>query len=145
MQMTLPGVACVYYGQEIGMTDINPIVGDRELDLFIIRDRSKAPMQWDDTLNAGKWSLERRRVMRTFKTGTYLIHSDVDTGFTTSADPWLPMQRDYRQVNVKLQKKQPDSPLNRFKILSSLRQTPTMQLGELRTFVLTKWVYAFIR
>lgn len=56
--MTLPGVSCLYYGQEIGMTDISPNAAE-EINLFNIRDRSKAPMQWDDSFNAGNSTLKK--------------------------------------------------------------------------------------
>lgn len=57
--MMLPGVACIYYGQEIGMldNDVRPDQirdpynnGDREMSR---RDRERLPMQWDNTMNAG--------------------------------------------------------------------------------------------
>lgn len=58
--MMLPGVACIYYGQEIGMVD-NDIRPDQIRDLYnngdremSRRDRERLPMQWDDTMNAGK-------------------------------------------------------------------------------------------
>lgn len=58
--MMLPGVACLYYGQEIGMIN-GPIRPDQVHDPFHDgtdlkrpRDPSRTPMQWDDTLNAGK-------------------------------------------------------------------------------------------
>lgn len=49
--MMLPGVACIYYGQEIGLINTNPR-SDQIRDFFG-RDRVRAPMQWDDSINAG--------------------------------------------------------------------------------------------
>lgn len=55
----LPGVACVYYGQEISMVD-GPIRPEQRQDPFEqthsshSRDFSRTPMQWDDSLNAGQ-------------------------------------------------------------------------------------------
>jgi len=55
--MTLPGVACIYYGQEIGMTDTR--LRPDQLRDFFYRDPGRTPMQWDDSANAGwiKFSL----------------------------------------------------------------------------------------
>lgn len=57
--MTLPGVACIYYGQEIGMRNY-AVRSDQTKDLKLTgleeppRDGQRLPMQWDDSLNAGK-------------------------------------------------------------------------------------------
>lgn len=57
--MMLPGVACIYYGQEIGMLN-NRIRPDQLQDpnrngvnSRLQRDAVRVPMQWDDSLNAG--------------------------------------------------------------------------------------------
>lgn len=57
--MTLPGVACLYYGQEIGMP-AGPIRQDQVRDHLrgldrsrISRDPLRTPMQWDGSLNSG--------------------------------------------------------------------------------------------
>lgn len=56
--MMLPGVACVYYGQEIGMVN-NHIRDDQRRDpnydvnTGITRDSERLPMQWDNSTNAG--------------------------------------------------------------------------------------------
>lgn len=55
LMLMLPGVPCIYYGQEIGMMD-NTIRSDQLRDLFVGRDPERLPMQWDDTLNAGIFS-----------------------------------------------------------------------------------------
>lgn len=58
MVMTLPGVAYIYYGQEIGMAG-SRIRDDQQVDKFVDdftkkpRDSARLPMQWDDSLNAG--------------------------------------------------------------------------------------------
>lgn len=57
--MMLPGVACIYYGQEIGMMN-NLVRIDQRKDANndgntgAARDGERLPMQWDDTMNAGK-------------------------------------------------------------------------------------------
>lgn len=56
--MTLPGVAFIYYGQEIGLIDakLKPD-SDFPNDVFDLREkqlRARHPMQWNDSPNAGE-------------------------------------------------------------------------------------------
>lgn len=58
MVMMLPGVAYVYYGQEIGMVGSRIREEqrvDKHQDDFTqqTRDIARQPMQWDDSINAG--------------------------------------------------------------------------------------------
>lgn len=91
LQLTVRGVPCMYYGEEIGMTNLQlPFSSARDplaakfksvprfitdmLGLLINRDEVRTPMQWDDTQNAG---------------------------FSPADNPWLPVHENYRRVNVK--------------------------------------------
>ncbi|KAK7585954.1 hypothetical protein V9T40_000133 [Parthenolecanium corni] len=122
--LTLPGVACIYYGQEIGMVDHNvrpDQIRDPNNDGHnppTTRDLERLPMQWDDSLNAG---------------------------FTSKAVPWLPVNPDFWRVNVKAQKNQPNSRYNLYKTLSKLRQTQTLKYGNFKSYLVSSWVYAFSR
>ncbi|KAK7585968.1 hypothetical protein V9T40_000147 [Parthenolecanium corni] len=122
--LTLPGVACVYYGQEIGMVDhlVRPDqIKDPNNDALMpphTRDPERLPMQWDDSLNSG---------------------------FTSNAVPWLPINPDFWRVNVKAQKNQPNSRYNLYKTLSKLRQTKTLKYGNFKSYLISAWVYAFSR
>jgi alpha-glucosidase len=77
--LTLRGTPTIYYGEEIGMTDV-AIPNDRAHDpwerrepgLGLGRDPERTPMQWDGDLHAG---------------------------FTTR-EPWLPISPRYREQNV---------------------------------------------
>jgi alpha-glucosidase len=113
LQFTLRGIPVTYYGEEIGMAEVqisarqakDPL-GQRyrwvppflanALNLYINRDGCRTPMQWDDNPQAGFCSVE--------------------------ADPWLPIHENYTLVNVAQQQKDKDSILNTYKGLLELRK-----------------------
>lgn len=107
--LTLRGTPFMYYGEEIGMRDIrlkkseilDPI-GRHYWPFYKGRDGCRAPMQWDDSPNAG---------------------------FST-ARPWLPLNPDYQERNVEKQSKDSHSLLNFYKRLLALRrQRPALTKG----------------
>jgi alpha-glucosidase len=99
--LTLRGTPTLYYGDEIGMRDVE-IPPDRVQDPFeknvpgmgLGRDPERTPMQWDDSPNAG------------FTTGT----------------PWLPIAVDYSQTNVASASDDPTSLLTLYRRLINLRR-----------------------
>jgi len=89
-QLTVRGVPCMYYGEEIGMTDaripfrkgLDPISQKmKNVPRFLFdlagetpnRDELRTPMQWNDSVNAG---------------------------FSTAQKTWLPVNEDFKTVNV---------------------------------------------
>jgi oligo-1,6-glucosidase len=83
------------------------------------RDNARTPMQWDTSLHAG---------------------------FTTGA-PWIPVNPNYREVNVAAELADPDSVLHHYRRLIELRHTePVVALGDF-TMLLPddEQVYAFTR
>jgi alpha-glucosidase len=103
--MTLRGTPIMYYGDEIGMRDVD-IPDDRILDPLertdpdkgLGRDPQRSPMQWDGSQNAG----------------------------FTEGKPWLPLMKEYEQVNVASQLEDPDSLLNLYRRLIALRSEEPM-------------------
>lgn len=111
LQLTVRGVPCMYYGEEIGMTDskfpfgttLDPIPHKfrfiprfvfEALGLMINRDEVRTPMQWDRTKNAG---------------------------FSTAEKTWLLVNENYRQVNVEEEEKDEYSLLNTIRRLHQIR------------------------
>ncbi|HEX8992791.1 MAG TPA: alpha-amylase family glycosyl hydrolase [Anaerolineales bacterium] len=111
LQLTVRGVPCMYYGEEVGMTDANfarstaldPIAHEfrlipdflfDRLGITINRDVVRTPMQWDATRNAG---------------------------FSSASQTWLPVNSDYPTVNVAVESTLPDSLLNTGRELLNLR------------------------
>lgn len=116
----LPGNLCIYYGQEIGMTGMTmrPDQRKENTNIVLTRDAVRTPMQWDDSLNAG---------------------------FTTKRKPWLPVNPNYWRVNVEKETQAKVSHYQVLKSLMKLRKTPTSKYGQLKTYVLSEWVWAFTR
>ncbi len=99
--LTLRGTPTLYYGDEIGMHDVE-IPLDRVQDPFeknvpgigMGRDPERTPMQWSPREKAG---------------------------FTTG-EPWLPLAEDFREVNVEVERDDPGSMLTLYRRLIDLRQ-----------------------
>jgi alpha-glucosidase len=107
--LTLPGMAVIYAGDEIGMRDVQ-IPSSEARDPFerrvpgygLNRDPHRAPMRW----NTGP-----------------------QAGFTTG-EPWLPIGDDIDTFNVEAQRGDPDSLLNLYRCLIALRRSePVLQAG----------------
>lgn len=102
MLLTLPGTPTTYYGEEIGMENIN-VTQDQIQDpagkynASASRDPQRSPMQWSNAMNAG------------FNNRTNVT--------------WLPVHPDYKTVNVQDQKKDDGSVLAQYRYLSTLRES----------------------
>ncbi len=101
MLLTLRGTPFIYYGEEIGMHNtyiarrkIQDPLGKRYWPIFSGRDKARTPMQWNPETNSG---------------------------FTTGI-PWLPLNRDNRSRNVRMQEGDPASLLNLYRNLIRLRR-----------------------
>jgi oligo-1,6-glucosidase/alpha-glucosidase len=115
MQLTVRGVPCMYYGEEIGMQDarmpyskaLDPIPHLHKyvprflvdmVDETLNRDELRTPMQWDSTNAAG---------------------------FSKAEKTWLPVHTNFRQVNVEKEESDPNSLLNMVQQLLNTRKTNT--------------------
>ncbi|XP_031625092.1 maltase 1-like [Contarinia nasturtii] len=131
--MTLPGIAVTYYGEEIGMVDNRNISFGQTVDpqakgldptsnwLERSRDPQRTPMQWDSTKFAG-----------------FMPEN-------ATAMPWLPIHRDYKDLNVAQQRNNPRSTLNFYKRLVQLRKENAFTYGSFRSTVLNENVFAYVR
>lgn len=101
MQLTLRGTAIIYYGEEIGMHNVD-VPPDKEVDVLakrlpgrgMGRDRQRTPMQW----SSGR-------------------HADFTRG-----EPWLPLPDDYAVINVERQREDRSSMLTLYRRLLHLRR-----------------------
>ncbi|MCA1900317.1 MAG: alpha-glucosidase [Chloroflexi bacterium] len=112
LQWTARGTPCMYYGEEIGMTNfpqpfrsaLDPVPHKFKriprfvfdgLGLLINRDEVRTPMQWDETKNAG---------------------------FSSAETTWLPVHENYKSINVEREDKDKNSLLNVVRALGKLRK-----------------------
>jgi len=111
LQLTVRGIPCMYYGEEIGMTNLkqpfssalDPIPHKFKyiprfifdiIGLIINRDEVRTPMQWDETKNAG---------------------------FSSAEKTWLPIHENYKDINVAKESNEESSLLNIIHALMKIR------------------------
>ena len=108
--LTLRGTPTLYYGDELGLTDVAIAAGDvqdprglRQPGLALGRDPVRTPMPWDGSENAG---------------------------FTTGR-PWLPLNADWPTRNVARMTEEPHSMLTLYRRLLAVRRAhPAFTIGE---------------
>ncbi|XP_070509653.1 maltase 2-like [Chironomus tepperi] len=129
MTMLLPGINVVYYGEEILMTDNRDITWEETDDpnacqtnetvfQLYTRDPVRTPFQWDDSTNAG---------------------------FSNAEKTWLPVHKNYKELNLKAQKEAEKSTFKYYKHLISLRKENIFKYGEFRSMAINRQVFAFVR
>lgn len=141
--LSMRGTPYCYYGDELGMTNIDFQTIDQYKDIAAInsykkayskgqdmfafmkklnfesRDNGRTPMQWDESKEAG------------FTTGT----------------PWLPVNDNHKLINVETQAKDKSSVLEHFKAMTSLRKSRSVLVHGNYTLLqpLHEYVYAYTR
>jgi alpha-glucosidase len=67
------------------------------------------------------------------------------TGFSTSEDTWLPVNPNYKELNLAAQKRAEWSHYHVYKQLVAARSHITIQKGNLRTGIIGDSVFSFLR
>ena len=122
--LTLRGTPFIYYGDELGMRDVDiapELYQDPQgINLGISRDPERTPMQWDSSPHAG------------FSEG--------------SVATWLPLAPDYQTSNVEAEKADPRSMLTLYKRLIELRRSDeALVLGAYQSLDAPEGVFAYER
>ena len=108
--LTLRGTPTIYYGDELGMEDVD-IPKDKIKDPQALnepgvgrsRDPERTPMQWNDSKNAG----------------------------FTEGEPWLPLMDNFKDINVEQQWNEKGSMLDLHRRLLSIRaKEPALHVGD---------------
>nr|NP_609522.1 maltase B1 [Drosophila melanogaster]AAF53127.1 maltase B1 [Drosophila melanogaster]AOQ11073.1 Mal-B1-RA [synthetic construct] len=127
--MTLPGIGITYNGEELGMTDYRDISWSDTVDQpaceagidnykTISRDPERTPMQWS---------------------------SDVNAGFSSADRTWLPVNPNYKELNLRNQQQARRSHYKIYQSLLKLRQLPVLKNGSFVPEVVNRRVFAFKR
>ena len=123
--LTLPGTLTMYYGEELGLTNV-PIGPERVQDpaeknepgLGLGRDPERTPMPWDGSRSAG----------------------------FTEGSPWLPLGDEHAGINVEEFRKDGSSILHLYRRLIDLRRKhPTLVSGKLQSLTVESEVLRFHR
>lgn len=114
MTFILPGVTVTYNGDEIGMEDTwisfkntqDPHGCNEGPQGYekTSRDPARSPFQWDTSVSAG---------------------------FSTNSSTWIPVNKDFKTVNLATEKKQPDSFYNFYQLMARLKKTESVKTGTL--------------
>ncbi|XP_076748575.1 alpha-glucosidase [Xylocopa sonorina] len=128
MVLLLPGASVIYNGEEIGMEDtfiswedtVDPqgCIAGRDHYMTETRDPQRTPFQWDNSTSAG---------------------------FSTSRNTWLPVNANYKTVNVATEREDKNSYYNMFLKLALLKKSPNFKRAKLVTKLLSENVFAFSR
>lgn len=124
MLLTLRGTPFIYYGEEIGMEDTY-IPREKIMDPWGKalwpkpgRDPSRTPMQWDSSRYAG----------------------------FSNVDPWLPINENKSEINVKTEMDDPDSVLNFYKkLIHERKKHQSLRTGTMQFLNLDDDILAYKR
>ncbi|XP_063702265.1 maltase A1-like [Culicoides brevitarsis] len=116
LEMTLPGIAVIYNGEEIGMNDYREISWEDTQDpqacntnstyyQNVSRDPVRTPFHWDASTNAG---------------------------FNEGNKPWLPMNPNFKEINLESQKNEEKSTFKLYQNLIKLRKLPVFKFGDIK-------------
>ena len=124
--LTVRGTPFVYYGDELGLPEVTPLPREAIQDPWAIRndykvptrDGCRTPMLWDTSKYAG----------------------------FSGTTPWLPLHDNHAELSVETQLADPDSVLNFYRELITLRQsTPALYAGDLTLLDTPEHVCQYLR
>lgn len=128
LQLTLPGTAITYYGEELGMMDGN-LTYDQDpagdINEAWTRDPYRTPMQWSDEDYAGFTNV---------------------TAADENYEPWIPPHPDYTIRNVEAQRDVYYSPMRIYRRLCEMhRDEEGLHHGHMHYAIVDQNVFSFIR
>ncbi len=155
--LTLRGTPFIFEGQEIGMRNFDYESMDDVMDVEsrnvygiltkahvpqklrwkmiqnVSRDNARTPMQWSDDAYAGFMPAPDGSAPGASFTGDLAEDEAAKAGPWLTAKPWLKINSNYKEINVRMQQDDPDSVLSCYKALLALRKTlPDLLEGDYR-------------
>lgn len=115
--LSMRGTPYVYYGDELGMTNIDFDSIGQYQDLVAYSNYEKALQEGADM----ELVMERLNFLSRDNGRTPMQWNDSENGGFTTGDPWLPVNENYVKINVAAQEENPNSVLNHFRQLTNLR------------------------
>ena len=123
--LTLRGTPTMYYGDELGMQNVNiptdQVQDPREKNVpgkGFGRDPERTPMQWNSSENGG----------------------------FTKGEPWLPLMKNFKEINVEEELKNDESMLNFYRQLIQLRsREPALHIGDFHPVISSGNIFAYKR
>lgn len=120
--LTLRGTPTLYYGDELGMCDVElapeQYQDPQGINIGLSRDPQRTPMQWSGEPGAG----------------------------FSSGSPWLPLSPHYQSCNVLAEREAPDSMLSLYRRLIALRQAePALSVGAYAPLMTEGDLLAYVR
>ncbi len=141
--LSMRGTPYCYFGDELGMSNINFETIEEYHDIAAINGYKKALHKGHDM---EKFMRNLRAFSRDNSRTPMQWNDDKHAGFT-EGKPWITVNDNHQHINVKAQDKQPNSVLNHFRQMTALRkQTLTLIYGDYQLIVPEhETLYAYTR
>jgi trehalose-6-phosphate hydrolase len=140
--LTAKGVPFIYYGEEIGMKNIEANTVEEMMDV-------QAQIQYKLAIDKGNSKIEALKIgnshNRDKSRSPMQWNNELYAGFSTKT-PWVKVNQNYTNVNVKSIENKENSILNKYKKLIAFRNSePVLHYGNYEQLVLSKNCISFTR
>ncbi|MDF1698329.1 MAG: alpha-glucosidase [Saprospiraceae bacterium] len=116
--LSMRGTPYTYFGDELGMTNIDMPTIEEYVDISAIGEYKSALAQGKDMVEF----MERLNYGSRENARTPMQWNDTENAGFTEGKPWKRVNSNYKQINVALQNNDPNSVLNHFRKMTQLRK-----------------------
>jgi len=140
--LSMRGTPYLYYGDELGMTNIYFDAIEQYDDISTINNYKKTISEGGD----GEAFLKRASKFSRDNGRTPMQWDATEKGGFTSGTPWLPVNENTKTINVVAQQEDPSSILNHFRAMTALRTSnPVLIYGDYELLDTEDQIYAYLR
>lgn len=140
--LSMRGTPYLYYGDELGMTNIYFDAIEQYDDISNINNYKKTISEGGD----GEAFLKRASKFSRDNGRTPMQWDATEKGGFTSGTPWLPVNENTKTINVVAQQEDPSSILNHFRAMTALRTSnPVLIYGDYELLDTEDQIYAYLR